>query len=91
MHKVLIVSAVAVALAATVAGLGRDSTANVGRSLIAGVILGSQVWPYGLSALSPESQTSLLLGAPDCSLPGQCDTYGLASTASPDRQDDTAE
>ena len=54
--------------------------ADLGHSLAAGVILGSGVWPYGLSPIPPDLQSRLLLSAPDCDDVGQCGMYGLAST-----------
>ena len=55
--------------------------ADLGHSLAAGVILGSGVWPYGVSPTPPDLQSRLLLSIPDCDDGGQCGMYGLASTA----------
>jgi hypothetical protein len=68
---------------------GGEGIATLAHSLVAGVILGSDVWPYSRSPLPPELQAKLLLDAPGCGWPGQCDPYGLASTAFIDRQNDT--
>jgi hypothetical protein len=66
--------------------------ADLGHSLAAGVILGSGVWPYGLSPIPPDLQSRMLLGAPDCDDGGQCGMYGLASTTFVNTSDgDTAD
>jgi hypothetical protein len=84
MPKTLIVFAAAagIGLAAVAASdirPDRKLVADLGRSLAAGVILGSGIWPYGLSPIPAELQTRLLLSAPDCDGVGQCGMYGLAS------------
>jgi hypothetical protein len=92
MRKLMIVLAaaggiaVAAPIVATAIQPSGEDIAAVAHSLVAGVILGSGVWPYGQSPVSPELQ-SRLLDFPDCSWPGQCDPYGFASTA--DRQNNT--
>jgi hypothetical protein len=92
MQKLLIVVAaaggiaVAAPLAATTIQPSDEGIAALAHSLVAGVILGSGVWPYSLSPVSSE-QARQLLDSPDCGWPGQCDPYGLASSA--DRQDST--
>jgi hypothetical protein len=50
------------------------------QSLAAGVILGSGVWPYGLSSVPPDLQSTLLRQSPDCDPQGQCGIYRLASS-----------
>jgi hypothetical protein len=70
----------AAALAATDIRPDGKMVADLGHSLAAGVILGSGVWPYGLSPIPPDLQSRLLLSAPDCDDVGQCGMYGLAST-----------
>jgi hypothetical protein len=79
--------AVAAPLAATTIAPNEEGIATLAHSLVAGVILGSGVWPYSQSLLGPESQAKLLLDSPDCGWLGQCDPYGLASSA--DRQNNT--
>jgi hypothetical protein len=86
MQKTFIVLAAmaGIGLAATVAttDIRPDGkmVADLGRGLAAGVILGSGVWPYGLSPIPPDLQSRLLLSAPDCDDGAQCGMYGLAST-----------
>jgi hypothetical protein len=92
MQKLLIVLAaaggiaVAAPLAATTIAHSDEGVAALAHSLVGGIILGSGVWPYSLSPVSPE-QATLLLVSPDCGWPGQCDPYGLAWTS--DRQNNT--
>jgi hypothetical protein len=85
MPKFLIAFAAAAALG--LAGLAAADirpdgklVAELGHSLAAGVILGSGVWPYGLSPIPPDLQSRLLLSAPDCDDGAQCGMYGLAAT-----------
>ena len=85
MPKFLIAFAAAAGIGlAALAGTGirpdGKMVADLGHSLAAGVILGSGVWPYGLSPIPPDLQSRLLLSAPDCDDVGQCGMYGLAST-----------
>jgi hypothetical protein len=54
---------------------------DLGQSLAAGVILGSAVWPYGLSPTPPDLQSTLVFNPPGCDGDGQCGMYGLASVA----------
>jgi hypothetical protein len=54
---------------------------DLGYSLAAGVILGSAVWPYGLSPTPPDLQSTLVFNPPGCDGDGQCGMYGLASAA----------
>jgi hypothetical protein len=70
----------AAALAATDIRPDGKMVADLGHSLAAGVILGSGVWPYGLSPIPPDLQSRLLRSAPDCDEGAQCGMYGLAST-----------
>jgi hypothetical protein len=82
MSKMLIVGA-------AVAGIGLAAFAatpdggrmagDLGHSLAAGVILGSAVWPYGVSPIPPDLQAKLLLDSPGCDGDDQCGMYGLAS------------
>ena len=78
-----LVAAAGIGLAAMVAATDiRPDGRAVGdlvNSLAAGVILGSGVWPYGLSPIPPELQSGLLLKTPDCDGVGRCGMYGLAS------------
>jgi hypothetical protein len=55
--------------------------AALGHSLAAGVILGSAVWPYGLSPTPPDLRSTLVFNPPGCDGDGQCGMYGLASAA----------
>jgi hypothetical protein len=52
---------------------------DLGHSLAAGVILGSAVWPYGVSPIPPDLQAKMLLDSPGCDGDDQCGMYGLAS------------
>jgi hypothetical protein len=82
MPKTLIVLAAAagIGLAAFAASPGGGKMAgDLGHSLAAGVILGSAVWPYGVSPIQPELQAKLLLDSPGCDGDDQCGMYGLAS------------
>jgi hypothetical protein len=58
---------------------GGRAVGDLATSLAAGVILGSGVWPYGLSPIPPDLQSGLLRKTPDCDGVGQCGMYGLAS------------
>ncbi|HEV3371631.1 MAG TPA: hypothetical protein VG145_03720 [Xanthobacteraceae bacterium] len=97
MPKFLIASAAAAgigvaALAATDIRPDGKMVADLSHSLAAGVILGSGVWPYGLSPIPPDLQSRLLLSVPDCDDGGQCGMYGLASTTFVNSRDgDTAD
>jgi hypothetical protein len=86
--SIVLVAGAGIGLAATVAatdhrpGANRPGDRAVGdlaNSLAAGVILGSGIWPYGLSPIPPELQSGLLRKTPDCDGVGQCGMYGLAS------------
>jgi hypothetical protein len=90
MRKTLIVlvAGAGIGLAATVAATDHRPGGNrsdgwavgdLANSLAAGVILGSGIWPYGLSPIPPELQSGLLRKTPDCDGAGQCGMYGLAS------------
>ncbi len=52
---------------------------DLGHSLAAGVILGSAVWPYGLSPTPPDLQSTLVFNPTGCGGDGQCGMYGLAA------------
>ena len=97
MQKALIVLAATAGIglaapwAAPLVQPSREVIPTLAHGLIAGVILGSGVWPYGVSPVPPGLQTRLLLGSPDCDWEGRCGAYGLASTAKTDRQNDTGE
>jgi hypothetical protein len=56
-----------------------QAVADLGYSLLAGVVLGAGVWPYGASPIPPELQSSLLLRSPDCDTSGHCGTAGPVS------------
>jgi hypothetical protein len=94
MQKALIVLAAAagIGLAAPIAATDLQPSgeviASMAHGLVAEVILGSGVWPYGVSPAPPELQARLLRGSPDCDWETQCGAYGLASTVFPDRQND---
>ncbi len=71
---------------ATVIELGQG---ELGQSLAAGVILGSNVWPYAAASPATLDLTAALLRSPDCDTPGQCGMYGLASATFTGSQPDT--
>jgi hypothetical protein len=50
--------------------------AEVGRALVAGVILGSGVWPYNLKPNPPEIETRLMTFA-NCNWQAHCDSYEI--------------
>jgi hypothetical protein len=81
--SIVLVAAAGIGLAAMVAATdhrpGGRAVGDLANSLAAGVILGSGVWPYGLSPISPDLQSGLLRKTPDCDGVGQCGMYGLAS------------
>jgi hypothetical protein len=56
-----------------------QAVADLGYSLLAGVVLGAGVWPYGASPIPPELQSSLLLRYPECDTLGRCGTAGPAA------------
>jgi hypothetical protein len=80
---IVLVAAAVIGLATTIAAtdlrLSGKVAGDLVQSVAAGVILGSGVWPYGLSPIPPELQSKLLLGSPDCDGDLQCGMYGLAS------------
>jgi hypothetical protein len=94
MSKMLIVGAAVAGIgfaAFAAAPGGGKVVGNLGQSLAAGVILGSAVWPYGVSPFPPELQSKLLVNSPDCDPVEQCGMYGLASATflnSGDRDDE---
>jgi hypothetical protein len=86
--SIVLAAAAGIGLAAMVAATdhrpggnrpGGWAVGDLANSLAAGVILGSGVWPYGLSPIPPELQSGLLRKTPDCDGVGQCGMYGLAS------------
>jgi hypothetical protein len=82
MSKMLIVGAAVagIGLAAFAANPGAGKMAGgLADSLAAGVILGSTVWPYGVSPIPPDLQAKVLRDSPGCDGDGQCGMYGLAS------------
>jgi len=91
--SMVLVAAAGIGLAAMVAATdirpGGRAAGDLANSLAAGVILGSGVWPYGLSPIPPDLQSGLLLKTPDCDGVGQCGMYGLASTTFVNASDDT--
>jgi hypothetical protein len=81
MGKLLVVIAAAGSLGAAVVlvaddGLSRQS--ELRESLLAGIILGATVWPYGVGPILPDVR-STLLRTPDCDVASECGMYGLAS------------
>jgi hypothetical protein len=82
----VLATATSVGLVATVAATGPGPSgrlaAEVGRAMVAGVILGSGVWPSNL--VPAEIQSQLLLWSLDCERQGQCGHYGLASASPAD-------
>jgi hypothetical protein len=80
---VVLMAAAGIGLAATVAATDvRPSgkvVADLAHSLAAGVVLGSGVWPYWVSPIPPDLQSTLLLKSPHCDWGSQCGVYGLAS------------
>jgi hypothetical protein len=53
--------------------------AGVARGLIAGVILGSTVWPYNSSLAPAHIHSRLLMWSAVCNyVPAQCSRFGLA-------------
>jgi len=56
-----------------------EFAADMARSVVAGVILGSHAWPYHLTAPAADYQSRLELWSSLCGSPGQCDGYGLAT------------
>jgi hypothetical protein len=50
--------------------------AEVGLALVAGVILGSGVWPYNLKPNPPEIETRLMTFT-NCNWQAHCDSYEL--------------
>jgi hypothetical protein len=91
--SMVLVAAAGIGLAAVVAATdirpGGRAAGDLANSLAAGVILGSGVWPYGLSPIPPDLQSGLLLKTPDCDGVGQCGMYGLASTTFVNASDGT--
>jgi hypothetical protein len=81
--SIVLMAAAGIGLAAMVAAADHRPRGRVvgdlANSLAAGVILGSGVWPYGLSPIPPDLQSGLLRKTPDCDGVGQCGMYGLAS------------
>jgi hypothetical protein len=83
MFKILIILAGASCLALAVMAIGlradRRTAAEVSHAVVAGVILGSGVWPYN-SALGPtglQPQPKLIPGPADCDGPLQCPRYRI--------------
>lgn len=77
-----VAAAASLGAAATIAPDFRPSSqavADLGYSLLAGVVLGAGVWPYGASPIPPELQSSLLLRSSDCDTSGRCGTAGPVS------------
>jgi len=86
-------AAASIGLAATVTDVRPTgkAIADLGHSLAAGVILGSSVWPYGLSPVPPELQSAPLLGFSNCDGQGQCGIYRLATDTLVDGRAGTAD
>jgi hypothetical protein len=80
----------AIGLAATVGGVrfGSDAPGDVVHGIVAGVILGSRVWPYDWTAPHADSQSRLQLLSSVCRAQGQCSGYGLAAAALTDENPD---
>ena len=79
-----VTAGVALAAAVTTATDVRPSdkaVADLVQSLASGFILGSNVWPYGLSPIPPEAQSKQSIGLPDCDRRDRCSMYELASAA----------
>ena len=79
----VVATAMSVGLVATIVATGPGPSARlaaeVGRGVVAGVILGSGVWPSNL--IPGDIQSQLLLWSLDCERQGQCRNYGLAAAA----------
>lgn len=81
MQRFLIVIAAAGSLGATAifaADVRSSRHQELRESVLAGVILGANVWPYGVGPSLPDVR-STLLRSPDCDVASQCGMYGLAS------------
>ena len=60
---------------------GSDVPADVVHGVVAGVILGSRVWPYEWNAPHADSRSRLQLLSVVCRWQGQCAGYGVAAAA----------
>jgi hypothetical protein len=96
--SVVMSAAGGVGLAAMVAAVtdvrpSHKVAADLVKSFASGVILGSNVWPYGLGPIPPELQSkqSVSVGFPDCGWRARCSIYGLASAGFFDGQRNSAE
>jgi hypothetical protein len=72
-----------VTFAATDARQGGTVAVDMARGIIAGVILGSNVWPYQPSLVPADVQARVLLRPTECTWSDQCGGYGYAA-ATPD-------
>ncbi len=91
MRKLLIaLAAAAIGMAAMSTALSlqpsRQAAADLGHSILAGLILGSGVWPYGTSPVPAALQASLWPGSQSCDWQSHCDDAG--GTVLTERQDD---
>jgi hypothetical protein len=88
-----VTAGIALAAAVTTATDVRPSDKAVSdlvQSLASGLILGSNVWPYGSNPLPPEAQSKQSVGLADCDRQDRCSMYGLASAAFVDWQPNSA-
>jgi len=87
MKKITMVAVAAVASLSVAATFTPDlrpsgqAAADLGYSLVAGVVLGAGVWPHPVSPIPPELQSNLPLRSPDCDTLGRCGTTGPAAAA----------
>ena len=52
-----------------------QTVADLGYSVLAGIVLGASVWSYAASPIPPELQSNLLR-SPDCDTRGECGVAG---------------
>jgi hypothetical protein len=56
-----------------------EVAADMARSVVAGVILGSRAWPYDWNVPAADYQARLQLWSSLCGSPGQCDGQGVST------------